>query len=107
MLNAHQLKELATQKRKEKENTTVTKDTTNLLSPTLLEKMISEMEAFTTQFAEEGEFFFFYKLDQPEVTSQMILQLAEEFKRRHPHLFIVQNFGEKLICVDWSCKHEV
>lgn len=106
MLDAFQLRDLALAKKKEKALQVKSEEVAKLDS-LALSKFITEMEELITSFAEEGHLDMFYKFTENEITPSMMKQIASEFKHKHPHFFVIENIGEKLLHIDWSGKHEV
>lgn len=66
---------------------------------------IEDMEKHILSFAETGKDKFVY--DCSKITEKMFFELADQFKVRNPHFFVLQNNYLQTLTVEWTGKNEV
>jgi hypothetical protein len=65
---------------------------------------IKDMASYIKKYAKQGKFKFEY--DCKNLTSSCFIELAKEFKERHPLFFVVTDHGTKTLIVEWTGKNE-
>lgn len=90
---------LEVRKRKTSEETLSEEDIKEI--PLLVEDMVKHIK----RYAKSGKTEFRY--DCSKLSKTLYHATVEEFKRINPKFFVVNDYGQQMIIVDWSNKQEV
>lgn len=69
-----------------------------------IEFYVNDMARYIKNYANDGLTSF--KYDCSRISKTMFIELANQFKTKNPKFYVQLNFGQQVLIVDWSGKHE-
>lgn len=103
-INFEEIRDIAKQKILEKKKRTLNVELTEQEKENV-QFYVSELEKYIAQYASRGEQKFTY--DCSELSPQVFRSIATTFKNRNPLFFVMRNYGEQHLTIEWTGNNEV